>query len=239
MASQRLPGKALALLPDGRPLLWHVVTRVRQARTLDEVVVATGDDPANVRIVALCKSEGWSCHVGPERDVLARFHQAAKWWQADVIVRITGDCPLIDPHLIDLCVEARCRSAFGYLTNTLPPTFPDGEDIEVFTSEVLHRTCRQATLPSQREHVTPLMRTATLGIEVGNLMHEPDLSQYRLCVDEQADLDALRRIMTIAGADCDWRQALDVLRAHPEIAALNAHLTRNEGYAHSLKEEQG
>lgn len=237
MSSTRLPGKAL--LPIGNhPLLWHVVYRVQQAMTLDSVIVATGDLPANDSIVELCWAEGWQCERGPEEDVLARYYQAAHFADASVIVRITGDCPLHSWAEIDRVVNQLWDWRLDYVSNCHPPRLPDGLDTEVMTFRSLERAHQTATLPSDREHVTSWLRRNLPGYAWASLGYAPDLSRFRLCVDEQADLDVVRAIFGALGEDCTWQQAVRWLSEHPEVAALNQGIRRNEAYAKSLKADQ-
>lgn len=233
MQSSRLPGKMLMDV-GGRPLLSHVVGRVAQARNLDAVVVATGLHPANDPIKAWCHREGWCCYRGSDDDVLDRYYQAARWVGADVIVRITGDCPLADPALVDECVR-RVLEGSAYASNLENPTFPDGCDVEACTFATLERAWLRAELQSDREHVTPWIRRNVLARwQVAN---DVDLSAYRLTVDTGEDLAAIGAIMQVAGPDVDWQTALRVLKEHPEIAA-NQHLARNASYVEQVRKER-
>lgn len=238
MSSVRLPGKVLADLA-GKPLLQHVVERVSQAKTLDGVVVATGDLPANQPIVEFCQWQHWDYYHGSEDDVLSRFHWAALWRNAKVIVRVTGDCPLHSGEEIDRVVRFFRQGHYEYAANCFPPRLPDGLDSEVIMMRALTAANVEAVSKSDREHVTPWLRCNLPHYLWGSADHEPDLSRYRLCVDTPADLEVMRRIMQIAGPDCTWRDAIKVLEEHPEIAALNQHLSRNASYIQQVKEEQG
>lgn len=233
MSSTRLPGKVLMDLA-GRPLLAHAVNRVSQAKTLDAVVVATGDLPANKPIEALCRAEGWYIFRGSETDVLDRFFQVALAYHADVVVRVSGDSPLVDPAIIDECVRL-VKTQVDYCTNTMPPTFPDGTDVEAFRFFALERAWRNATLPSQREHVTPWIRDNRWLLKY-NLTHDPDLSYIRLCVDEEADLVMLRNAMSILGPDCNWKQVVALLLERSELG-INQGIERNGSYRRQLETE--
>jgi len=202
------------------------------------VIVATGQAPANNAIWESCYIEGWHCYRGSDDDVLDRFYNAALAVKADAIVRISGDSPLIDPDVIDECVRQLRIGHYQYVTNTMPPTWPDGEDTEVFTIDALGVAWLNARKPSEREHVTPWLRAHLPTSKTHNLVHSPDLSAYRLCVDTLEDLVVMRQIMEIAGSDCDWHQAVDVLDGHPEITILNQSLDRDAAYLAQLKEEQ-
>jgi spore coat polysaccharide biosynthesis protein SpsF (cytidylyltransferase family) len=228
MASTRLPGKVLADLA-GRTILEHVVTRVQQARTVDEVIVCTGEQSGNDPIRDLCYAHNWRCASGSEEDVLQRFRFAAFNAPADYYVRITADCPLCDPTEIDRVVRALQVGRYWYVSNCHPPWLPDGLDVEVMTADALALADRQATIPSDREHVTPWLRRNLPRCRWASLDHRPDLSKWRLCVDTQADLDVLRLAMADLGPDCDWRQVVTWLDQHPEVAAMSQGIERNSG----------
>lgn len=175
MSSTRLPGKILQEIA-GQPMLVRVVERARQAHSLHQVVVATTSDPTDDPVEALCQQRGYPCYRGSLQDVLDRYYQASRLFQAGVIVRLTADCPLIDPGLIDQtvcallgispdCLEGKSLSIldypFDFAANRLPPpwrrTFPIGLDTEACTFEALERAWKQADQPHQREHVMPFL----------------------------------------------------------------------------------
>lgn len=193
MGSTRLPGKVLAEIA-GHPMLWHVVQRLCHARTLDRIVVATSDRAADDAIATLCERMGVECFRGSEDDVLDRYYQAAKAYEADVIVRITADCPLIDPHVVDEVISTYLDSEFDYVTNTLRITYPAGLDTEVFSFAALEKAWKEARKPAEREHVTPYIRRSGK-FRVGGVENE-ETSRffYRWTVDEPRDLEFVRRV---------------------------------------------
>ena len=243
MGSSRLPGKVLLDLA-GRPVLWQVVSRVRKARLVDKVLVATTDQPSDEPIRRFCADQGTDCFGGSEQDVLDRFVQAARFAGAtdsDAIVRITADCPLIDPDVIDQVVMLYLESDADYVSNINPPTFPDGLDVEVFRFSALLTAWREAKLVSEREHVTPYLRNHPEKFSARNLTHDTDLSTLRWTLDEPADYALLQRLV----AELDRNQpefhledVLQVLAVHPQWQELNQDFARNEGYAKSLRQEQ-
>jgi spore coat polysaccharide biosynthesis protein SpsF (cytidylyltransferase family) len=158
MGSSRLPGKTIADVA-GRPLLLHVVERTQRARRVDKVVVATTDRSSDDPIADLCQREGIQCFRGSEDDVLDRFYRTAQAHGADVVVRITADCPLIDAAVIDKVIARFQAGDCDYVSNILRYTYPDGLDTEVFSFAALERAWREAKKPSEREHVTPYLRT--------------------------------------------------------------------------------
>ena len=234
MASSRLPGKVLLDIA-GQPMLVRVVERVRKAETVDEVVVATTDDSSDDLVEALCKARGYPCSRGSIHDVLDRYYQAARQFRGDVIVRITADCPLIDPGVIDKVVSAFLGEelasgqplAWDFAANRLPPpwkrTYPIGLDTEVCTFRALERAWREAGEPHQREHVMPYLYEQEGRFRVLVVDHDPDYGAMRWTVDTAEDLELVRQIYTyFEGRDnFTWHAILDLIQHHPELAMIN------------------
>ena len=243
MGSSRLPGKVLLDLA-GRPVLWHAVERVRKARRVEQVSVATTLAPGDESIRRFCAKNEITCFAGSENDVLDRYWQAALSAGAgpgDGIVRITADCPLIDPEVIDQVIAAFLSSGADYVSNVNPPTFPDGLDVEVFSFSALRIAWREAALQSEREHVTPYLRNHPEKFSAHNVTHSTDLSALRWTLDEPADYALLQRIVTEldrSQPEFHLADVLQVLAAHPQWQELNRDFARNEGYAKSLRQEQ-
>jgi spore coat polysaccharide biosynthesis protein SpsF len=237
MASTRLPGKVMADLA-GKPLVERVVERTRLAASLDLVLVATSDRPSDDPLASHCAARDILCFRGSQDDVLDRYYRAASEIGADVIVRLTADCPLLDPGVIDSVVETFRSGEFDYVSNTLRPTYPDGLDTEVFGREALDRAWRKATLSSEREHVTPYIWKHPDQFRVGNVANEEDLSALRWTVDEPQDLEFVRRVYTSLGnRQFSMSDVLAVLREYPDLAEINGGFARNEGYQKSLRED--
>ena len=238
MGSTRLPGKTLMDLA-GRPLLGHLVDRARRIPGLDAVVVATTDRPADRAILDFAAAEGLPVYAGSENDVLDRFHQAADRFGVSVVVRVTPDCPLLDPTVAGLVLKRFLDAGGGldYASNTQPPTFPDGQDTEVFSAAALARAWREARLPSEREHVTPYIWKHPDRFRLASVRHAEDLSALRWTVDEPADLDFVRAVHARLGAQGTFgmEDVLALLRREPALLEINRSLTRNEGYAKSLR----
>jgi glutamate-1-semialdehyde aminotransferase/spore coat polysaccharide biosynthesis protein SpsF (cytidylyltransferase family) len=236
MGARRLPGKVLADIA-GDPMLIRVVQRVAAATTVGRVIVATSESPADDAVHALCAARGIACFRGSEDDVLGRFYEAAKTSGARVVVRITADCPLIDPAVIDKVV--RSLESADYASNVLRYTYPDGLDVEAFTFAALERAWREATDLVDREHVTPYLRTSNKFRVVG-VENETDLShkQYRWTVDEEADLRFVRavyeRLRPLASRPFGMDDVLALLEDHQELLTMNASTLRNEGYYTSI-----
>ncbi|MDD5544357.1 MAG: glycosyltransferase family protein [Acidobacteriia bacterium] len=238
MSSTRLPGKVMAAI-GGIPLLERVVRRAKQARTLDIVAVATTDRPSDNLVANCCRDIGIPYFRGNEDDVLDRYYRAAESFEADVIVRLTADCPLLDATVIDKVVRFFHAGDNDYVSNTLEPSYPDGLDTEVFSRRALERAWREARLNSEREHVTPYIWKQPDVFRVANVKHIQDLSSLRWTVDEPEDLEFVRRIYAYLetkepfGMD----EVLALLQEHPELSEVNVRFERNEGYQKSLREE--
>ena len=229
LGSTRLPRKVLAEI-GGRPMLEHVVTRARRARRVDEVWVATSDAPADDAVAALCERHGWPVFRGSESDVLSRYAGCAACAKADVVVRLTADCPLLDPAVVDAVVEMREQSGADYASNTLPPrSFPRGLDAEAFTRQALDEAHAEARAPHEREHVTPYLHREDRRFARAALRETPDRSQHRWTVDTPDDLALVERIARHFGErlpQVGWREILDAVERHPEWSALNAHVAQ-------------
>ncbi len=240
LGSRRLPGKVLADLA-GAPLLARMIERLRAARTLARIVVATTEHPADAPVRELAAALGVGCFAGSEDDVLARYVGAAEAFRADPIVRLTADCPLIDPALVDRCVEAFAdRPGCDYAS--LGGEFPDGLDTEVISARALARAHAEARLPSEREHVTPYVwKQATVFAAVTVVFPRP-LGGRRWTVDEPRDLEFVRAVyarLHRPGYVFGWADVEALLAREPALAAINAGIERNAGYRRSLARDAG
>lgn len=242
MSSTRLPGKVL--LPVlGQPMLLRQIERIKRSAYIDKIMVVTSVDASDDPLVKMCEENGIACFRGSLQDVLDRYYQAAcaeRLEPTDYVVRLTGDCPVIDPYIVDAVIQF-CRAyPFDYVSNTIDPTFPDGMDAEVFTFSSLQTAWQRATLPSEREHVTPYIKQSSSFL-CGNYRYSRDLSRYRLTVDERADYQLILEIyQALYPLDPNFRlnKIIQFLEIHPEIAKLNHAYQRDEGYAKSVQEDQ-
>lgn len=241
-SSTRLPRKVLELLGE-KTMLESVVTRLQGARCVDEVVVATSQDAEDDAIEALCAGLGVACFRGSRDDVLARFAGAARRFDAQTIVRITADCPLLDPVIVDRCVEEFVSGAYDYVSNTLHGGYPDGLDVEVFSRAALELAVREAEQPFEREHVTPFLRSDSR-FRRGTLNSDlpARAAHYRWTVDERADLDWMRRVYSLLepiALSTRWnaQTVLKLLDSHPSLLAAMPSTVANEGFYRSLFEE--
>jgi spore coat polysaccharide biosynthesis protein SpsF len=242
LGSSRLPGKVLLDIA-GQPMLSRVVSRLRRSALLDGQVVATTVDASDDPLVEFCRENGYDYLRGSQFDVLDRFYQAAKAMKAETVVRITADCPLIDPGLVDQTLHEFMRTGVDFAANRLPPpfrrTYPIGLDIEICTFQALERAWREADQPYQREHVMPYFYedanleklsptlsqgTTGRGFRVLLLDHVPDLGSLRWTVDTPADLEFMRQVYAQFGGvdEFSWLEVLSLVQQHPEICGINS-----------------
>lgn len=229
MGSKRLPSKVMRPL-CGTPMIELLLSRLSGARRVDRIVLATSEAAVNQPLADHVASLGYAVARGSEDDVLDRFLQAGRAYGAEVIVRITGDCPLVDPALVDAAVEGFEKAGVDYFSNISPPTYPDGLDIEVFTLDALERVARETQKPYDHEHVTPYLRESGRFTKAG-MRHGEDLSGLRWTVDEIQDAIVAERIFAHFAPQRDfaWQDVLALQRAQPELFSVNQHISRNEG----------
>lgn len=235
MSSSRFPGKVLADLA-GRPMIEYMRSRVLLAQRIDKVVVVTSTDPSDDALAEAIEAAGAEIWRGSLDDVLSRFVTAADAFGGDVIVRLTGDCPLIDPAVIDAVIDLRQAAEADYCSNVAPPTFPDGLDVECFTRAALDRADAEAGSGPEREHVTLWMRSDEAGLKLANHQCIVDASALRWTVDYPDDLEVIRRIVVAearAGHRFDMFDILRLTQVDGKIAPGNRH-ERNEGLLRSL-----
>lgn len=222
LGSTRLPGKVLLDLA-GEPMLARVVNRVRRARRVDEVVIATTTEARDDELERICTERGWPCYRGSEQDVLDRYYQAARAHRAEVIVRITSDCPLIEPALMDTIIERRELEQADFTSNTIRRTYPRGLDTEVFAFAVLETAWKEDRNPAWREHVTPFITNHPERFSNIQVASADDHSHLRWTVDTPEDFALVEKIFTHFGGDEFTQQdTLAVLALHPEWAKINA-----------------
>ena len=226
MGSTRLPGKVLMDL-GGATVLSRVVQRLRRCSQLEEIVVATTDQVADQVIVANCAQLGVACFRGSETDVLDRYHSAAEAFSADVILRITSDCPLIDPEVVDNVARALIEQRADVACNILPRTYPRGLDTEVFTKEALKKAWRGSNQPHQREHVTTLFYERPEMFHLASVREGQDFSHYRWTLDTPDDLRLIREIYSHFDHDhFGWRDVIALMERLPALPAINAHMVQ-------------
>lgn len=236
MASTRLPGKVMMDL-NGAPMLYQVMARARLASAVDLVTVATTTNATDDTIAEYCKVQRVQCFRGSENDVLDRYYQAARHFGAEVIVRLTADCPLLDPAVVDRVIETFRAGDYDYVSNTIEVSYPDGLDTEVFSFTALGRAWKEAKLISEREHVTPYLWKQPGLFRLANVKNETDFSKLRWTVDEPQDLEFVRRVYRYFGTEPAFgmNDVVALLHTHPELCEINANFERDEGYQKSLR----
>lgn len=229
MGSTRLPNKVMKQIA-GVPMIELLLRRLSKSCRIHQVVIATSIDQQNAPLVKYIQDLGFEYMRGSESDVLERYLEAARKFQADIIVRITGDCPLIDADLVDQAIEKFQSEELDYLSNVSPATYPDGLDIEVFTMNALDRAGRETSDAFDREHVTPYLRRPGL-FKVGAMLHECDLSNFRWTVDEILDFEIVSQVFSNFSPNIyfSWLDVLELQRNQPIIFSNNRHIGRNEG----------
>ena len=227
--STRLPNKVLKPIV-GKTLIELLLNRLSKSSELDDIVVATSDEPENKILQSTVESLGYQCTRGSENDVLGRFYESAKSVGADVIVRITGDCPLIDPAIVDRCIVGFKNSKVDYFTNTIPASYPDGLDVEIMTFAAIDRAHSEAVSIFDREHVTPYIRNSNR-FSHSSIQHNTDLSNLRWTVDEPEDLVVVSNIFEHFSPDIHfgWHQVLELQKIYPELFLENNKIRNNEG----------
>jgi glutamate-1-semialdehyde 2,1-aminomutase len=229
MGSTRLPNKVMKPI-RGIPMIEILLSRLALAKEVDQIIVATSVDERNLPLVEHVRKLGYACEQGSENDVLDRYVQAAKKHQADVVVRITGDCPLVDPVLVDEVVRRFKTIDVDYLCNNYPPTYPDGLDIEVCSFKVLQQASQVTSDTFDREHVTPFLRKPGK-FKVAVMQHSQDLSALRWTVDEPADFIVVEKVFMYfqPRTDFTWGEILSLQQQQPSIFHSNQNIIRNEG----------
>jgi spore coat polysaccharide biosynthesis protein SpsF len=225
MGSTRLPGKVLLNIGD-RSMLARVVRRASRAKKLDSVVVACSTSPGDEAIVRECDRLGIGHFRGSDSDVLDRYYQAARAFPSDCYVRITSDCPVIDPEIVDDVITHFLQGGFDYASNTVKRTFPRGLDTEVFTAEGLARVWRDAKEPYQRIHVTPYFYQNPQIFKLGYVTQDLDQNEMRWTVDTPDDLNFMVSVYEALGGgdEFSWRDIVSLVERRPELARINQHV---------------
>lgn len=228
-------------------MLWHIINRVKHAKTIEKIVIATVNNK-NKAILDIASDTGVNIFVGSENNVLDRYYQAAKQYNADIIVRITGDCPLIDPQIIDKTTKYFLKHNYDYVSaghiidkENTGSNYPDGLDTEVFSFKALEKTWKEARLPSESEHVTSYIWGHPELFKIKEIKKMgKDLSHLRWTVDESKDLKFIREVYSRLYKKNNvfyTKDILELLKEHPQLSAINSHIKKNEGYYKSLRRD--
>ncbi len=240
VGSTRLPNKVLLKVLD-KTILEYVITRVKQAKQVDRVLVATTTNKSDSRIVNLAKKLGVDIYCGSENDLLDRFFQTAKLFKIKNIVRITADCPLIDPDIIDRVINLYFKSKVDYCSNILKRSFPVGLDVEIFSFDALRSAWEKARFPSEREHVTPYIIKHPDKFKLKNIAFKRNLSDKRWTLDRKEDFKLIKAVLeSLIPRNHNFRMpdVIKFLNKTPNLEKLNNHIIYNEGYIKSLQEDK-
>ena len=249
MDSTRLPGKVM-LPVKGKPLIYYVINQLRTCKKLSKIVIATTDEKNDDVIVDYAKSLTVDIFRGNSEDVLDRYYKCAKFTNAKIIVRVTSDCPLIDPCIVDTCINKFQTENFDYLSNTCkkidgkwihhPNGFPSGLGVEVFSFDTLERAWSNAKKPSEREHVTPYILNNPDSFHIGFIENSTDLSGLRLTVDHMVDYELIKTIIEAFQENevFTMDKITNFLNQNPQLKQINDNIQFNEGYLKSIKEDE-
>ncbi|MFH1847095.1 MAG: glycosyltransferase family protein [Candidatus Omnitrophota bacterium] len=240
MGATRLPGKVLLKVLD-KTILEYVIERVSKAESVDRIIVATTISRQDLDIVKLASTIGVSVFCGSESDVLDRYYQTARLFEAEHIIRITSDCPLIDPGIIDMVVNHYFETGAQYCSNVLKETFPDGLDVEVFDFKSLKRSWEKAELLSEREHVTSYIRKNPEVFKLKNVESTNDYSGKRWTLDCPEDYSFIKSVIENlypVNPNFNFSDILNFLDNNADIEQYNKDIIRNEGYIKSLANDK-
>lgn len=232
MGSTRLPGKVMKLLGD-RPVLWHVVERVKQSKLIDMIIVATTNSDEDNTIVEFCKKNSINYYRGSEKDVLDRYYKTAKYYKLDAIIRVTSDCPIIDSIVIDKLVKTYLdnKEQLDYVSNSMIRTYPRGLECSIFSMEALKESWENATKEYHKEHVVMYIREHKEKFKIMNICNDKMLSNYRWTLDTKEDYIFLKCIynnLYKSGSIFTTNDVLELLKEQPELININAHVEQKK-----------
>jgi spore coat polysaccharide biosynthesis protein SpsF len=239
--SVRFPKKLLEKIGNESLLEIHI-KRLKKSKLLDTIIIATTNKTEDDKVASISSDLNIKCFRGSENDVLDRYYKAATKVQPAAIARFTADCPLIDPFLIDEVIKHFLNKKLDYYSNALQETYPDGQDIEVFTFASLKKAWKEAKILSDREHVTPYIKNNSdfLGGNIfksSNHDAEGTYGNVRMTVDEKKDLEVIKILINELGFDQKWEKYAEHYLKHPRIHSINSSIKRNEGYEKSLHKD--
>lgn len=226
MGASRLPGKPLFQVL-GRPLLSYLIERLKMCRNIDRIAIATSTLPQDDPIAEAAKKEGIAVIRGDESDVLSRYLLACTELDASSIIRITADCPLIDPDVVDHAASLFMDSNADYVSNTQKRTYPRGLDVEVFSREVLEKMAREAQTTEEREHVTLFIHHHPQAFQMKNFLNSEDVSHFRFTVDMEEDFELIRKMIEMlypVKPAFKLADMVELMHKYPELAKINAHI---------------
>lgn len=231
--STRFPNKVFALI-DGKPLIWHVVNRLKYATKIDDIIVATTVSEKDDKIEEWCKENNVHCFRGSEENVLNRYYSASEAFPSDFVVRITADDPFKEPKVIDAVITKLIEEGYDHVTNNLPPSFPEGLDCEAFKKSALDRSEKEAETAFEREHVTQYIYHHPEIFKIGNVSNGENLSYLRWTVDKDVDFEMVKAVYAHRNPANKgillMDEILEILKANPEIEKINSEVERSAMY---------
>lgn len=241
IGSSRLPGKVLKKIGNKTLLDIHL-ERIKKSKLLDEIIVATTIEERSQKIVEIADNQDVGYYKGSIDNVLDRFYQSVTAKKPDWVVRVTSDCPLLDPDVIDLVISMALKNDVDYCSNILVEDFPDGQDVEVFKFSALKKAWEEATLDIDKEHVTPYIRrnSSFKGGDIFSSIDVPcfkNFNHIRMTVDEPKDFEVISWIINQVGTEKTWIEYVELMEENKEMLK-NSSIIRNEGYLKSLKKEK-
>lgn len=239
MDSRRLPGKVMIHI-SGKPMIWHIINRLKNVKLADEIILLTTKKSSDDILIKIAEKNNILHYRGAINDVLTRYYNCAQKFSSNIIIRITGDCPLIDPLLVDQLIKFYQLHSYDYVSNTLKPTYPDGLDVEIFSFNTLQQLEKLTTKKSDREHVTSFIMKNKSHFKIFNFENTEDLSTLRWTVDQKNDLKLIRKIYNLMKPNTLFssKTILKLIKKYPDLLKINNDIIRNEGYVKSLKKDR-
>ena len=239
VGSSRLPGKVMMKIDDENTVLEYVIKQLSFCKLIDKKIIATTNLEQDNVIEEAAKKLGLEFFRGSSENVLDRYYECAKRFSVEHILRITSDCPLIDPEIVDRVIEEYLTKKYDYVSNTLIRTFPVGMDVEIFSFNILEKTWRNATLTSEKEHVTPYIRNKKGNFKLKNILNVEKMDHLRLTLDRTEDFNLIKKvIMKINKRPIVMEDILDLFSKQPELVKINGHISPNEGMLKSLENDR-
>ena len=229
--SSRLRNKVIAEI-EGKPMIFYVIDRVKQIKSVEQIILATTQEENDKILTEIAKQNSIGSFVGDSIDVLDRGYQCALQNNADPIIRITGDCPLIDPDIVEEMLEFYLKNNYDYVSNRINPKYPDGLDVEIYSFNTLQMAAQNAKWSSERELVTTYITKNPKNFKIFSYENQEDLSEYRWTVDKQKDLEFIRKIYSIMKPKTNFsmKEIVEILSKNSELLKINAGIMRNEGH---------
>lgn len=236
--SSRLPNKVIAKIED-KPMIFYVINRVKKVKSVEQIVLATTQEKNDQVLLEIAKENGIIGFAGDSVDILNRDYECALKVNADPIIRITGDCPLLDPNIVEEMLQFFLKNNYDYISNRIIPTYPDGLDTEIYTLETLQKTALNAKWSSERELVTTYITKNPKNFKIFNYENKTDLSNLRWAVDQEEDLRFVREVYSKMKPKTDFsmNEMLKLISKNPSLLEINNGIMRNEGHLKIYKND--